>query len=44
MEIARQDGTMASFPVIVRIDAPAEVDYFAAGGILRLVLRQMLAG
>jgi aconitase A len=29
--------------VVVRIDGPAEVDIFRDGGILQLVLRQMLA-
>ena len=28
----------------MRIDAEAELEYFRAGGILRLVLAQMLAG
>ncbi|MEO8477164.1 MAG: aconitate hydratase AcnA [Actinomycetota bacterium] len=42
VEITREDGASASFPVTVRIDAPAELDYFRAGGILRMVLRQML--
>ena len=43
VEVTREDGTTSSFAVTVRVDAPAEVDYFAAGGILRLVLRDMLA-
>jgi aconitate hydratase len=38
------DGTRTSFRVVVRIDGPSEVEYFRHGGILRLVLRQMLAG
>ncbi|MGH2631353.1 MAG: aconitate hydratase AcnA, partial [Actinomycetota bacterium] len=36
------DGTVVAFPVTVRIDAEAELEYFRAGGILRLVLAQML--
>jgi aconitate hydratase len=40
----RDDGTEISFPVTVRIDEPAEVEAFRHGGILRMVLRQMLAG
>jgi aconitate hydratase len=44
VEVVREDGSTTSFPVTVRIDAPAELDYFRAGGILRMVLRQMLAG
>ncbi|MEA2555929.1 MAG: aconitate hydratase [Actinomycetota bacterium] len=43
IEVAREDGSTVSFPVTVRVDAAAEVEYFNAGGILRLVLRQMLA-
>jgi aconitate hydratase len=31
-----------SFEVIARIDAPAEVDYYLNGGILQMVLRQIL--
>jgi aconitate hydratase len=32
------------FEATVRIDAPKEADYFRHGGILRYVLRQLLAG
>ncbi len=42
--VEREDGSQASFPTTVRIDAEAELEYFAAGGILRSVLRQMLGG
>ena len=42
VEIVREDGTESSFPVLVRVDAPAEVDYYGQGGILRMVLQQML--
>jgi aconitate hydratase len=42
VEVTREDGSASSFTVTVRIDAPAELDYFRAGGILRMVLRQML--
>jgi len=38
----RDDGSEISFPVTVRIDMPAEVDYYRHGGILQMVLRQML--
>ena len=38
----RQDGSQITFETIVRIDAPAEVEYFANGGILDMVLRQLL--
>jgi Aconitase A len=42
VEARYEDGRMISFTATVRVDAAAEVDYFKAGGILRLVLRQML--
>jgi aconitate hydratase len=38
----RDDGSEVSFPATVRIDMPAEVDYYRHGGILQMVLRQML--
>ncbi|MEX0742739.1 MAG: aconitate hydratase, partial [Actinomycetota bacterium] len=41
---ARADnGTEMRLHAIVRIDGPAEVEYFRHGGILQMVLRQMLA-
>ena len=40
--ITRKDGSQATFDAIVRIDAPAEVEYFRHGGILQMVLRQLL--
>lgn len=36
-------GACVDFDATLRIDAPAEVDYFVNGGILQMVLRQMLA-
>jgi aconitate hydratase len=41
---AREDGSRFDFETIVRIDAPAEVEYFRNGGILPMVLRQLLVG
>jgi aconitate hydratase len=38
----REDGTQATFEVIVRIDAQVEVEYYRHGGILHMMLRQML--
>ena len=38
----RQDGTQATFVATVRVDAPAESEYFVHGGILDMVLRQLL--
>ncbi len=40
--VTRKDGSQAMFDAIVRIDAPAEVEYFRHGGILQMVLRQLL--
>jgi aconitate hydratase len=40
----RSDGSDVRFEMTVRIDEPAEVEAFRHGGILRMVLRQMLAG
>ena len=38
------DGTSLEIPLKVRLDTPAEVDYYNAGGILPYVLEQILAG
>ncbi len=43
LRITRADGTKADVPVACRIDTPIEVDYYAHGGILPFVLRQLLA-
>ena len=37
-------GETAEFQAIVRIDTPQEALYYANGGILQYVLRQLLAG
>ena len=37
----KQDGTEASFTVVVRVDTPQEVEYYRSGGILPYVLRQL---
>jgi aconitate hydratase len=39
---SRPDGSRAEFDTFVRIDAPAEVEYYRNGGILPMVLRQVL--
>ncbi len=44
VEATREDGSNVEFEVTVRIDGPAEVDYHRHGGILQMVLRQMLSG
>jgi len=41
--VTRQDGSRFEFATMVRIDAPAEVEYFTHGGILQMVLRELLA-
>jgi aconitate hydratase len=43
VDVTREDGSTFSFVATARIDAEAEVEYFRNGGILRMVLRQMLA-
>ncbi|QDT31698.1 aconitate hydratase AcnA [Thalassoglobus polymorphus] len=42
VSVVRQDGSRTTFDTILRIDAPAEVEYFVNGGILEMVLRQLL--
>jgi aconitate hydratase len=42
VEVRREDGSSFSFDVTMRIDAPAEVDYYLNGGILQMVLRELL--
>jgi aconitate hydratase A / 2-methylisocitrate dehydratase len=41
VEVTREDGTTDAFAVRVRIDQAAEVEAFAHGGILPMVLREM---
>jgi aconitate hydratase len=36
------DGSSKAFSVVCRIDTPVEVDYYAHGGILPFVLRQLV--
>ena len=38
------DGTVNSFPVIVRLETPVEVEYYRNGGILQTVLRNLAKG
>ena len=40
---AGKTASRVEFETTVRIDAPAEVEYFRNGGILQMVLRQLLA-
>jgi aconitate hydratase len=39
---ASKDGKARSFHVLVRIDTPIEVEYYRHGGILQMVLRQLM--
>jgi len=41
--IHRHGGSNERIPVMLRIDTPVEVEYYAHGGILPYVLRQLLA-
>jgi aconitate hydratase len=40
----RENGTETTFEALVRIDAPVEVEYYRHGGILNMMLRQLLRG
>lgn len=42
MRVERADGTLAEFPVVCRLDSPAEITYFRHKGILQYALRHML--
>jgi aconitate hydratase A / 2-methylisocitrate dehydratase len=37
-------GTVRTFPAILRVDGEAEVEYLRAGGVLNLVLAELLGG
>jgi len=41
---ASVDRKTNEFKALVRIDTPQEAQYYANGGILQFVLRQLLAG
>jgi aconitate hydratase len=41
---ATKNGKTTEFTALVRIDTPQEAQYYANGGILQYVLRQLLAG
>ena len=42
VEAVGDDGSARAFDAIVRIDGAAEVAYFTSGGLLRMVLRELL--
>jgi len=41
--VARANGKTREFKALVRIDTPQEAQYYANGGILQFVLRQLLS-
>ena len=43
IEAARADGTVVRFTALARVDDPTDIDYLRNGGILPLVLRELLA-
>ena len=43
IEAARADGTIVRFKALARVDDPTDIDYLRNGGILTLVLRELLA-
>jgi aconitate hydratase len=40
--VRRKDGSITTFETTLRVDAPAEAEYFVNGGILNMVLREIL--
>jgi aconitate hydratase len=42
VRVTREDGSKATVEAIVRIDAAVEVEYYRHGGILHMMLRQLL--
>ena len=42
IEALAEDGRVISFPATLRVDGAAELDYLRAGGVLNLVLADML--
>ena len=42
VKVTRADGTSFTFETVVRIDTPTEDTYYAHGGILQYVLRQLI--
>jgi aconitate hydratase len=41
VRVTREDGSVAEFEAMVRIDTPMEAEYYRHGGILPYVLRQL---
>ena len=42
VRVRRLDGSTSEFQAIARVDSPVEVDYLKHGGILQMVLRNLL--
>jgi aconitate hydratase len=42
LRVTRQDGSTQETPVRCRIDTPIEIEYYAHGGILPYVLRELI--
>jgi aconitate hydratase len=42
LNIKREDGTVESAQLTLRIDTPIEIEYYKNGGILPYVLRQLV--
>ena len=43
VSVIRQDNSVQEFDTLVRVDATAEAEYFRHGGILQMVLRELLS-
>ena len=43
LNITREDGSLKSAALTLRIDTPIEIEYYKNGGILPYVLRQLVA-
>jgi aconitate hydratase len=44
VRVRRDGGAESTFNALVRIDALVEVEYYRHGGILHMMLRQLLKG
>jgi aconitate hydratase len=44
VKAAAEDGKVTTFPAVVRLNSPVELEYYRHGGILQRVLRQFLKG
>ena len=42
VDVVRRDGSRTSFSAVARVDGPAEIEYFRSGGLLQMVLDQVL--